>query len=102
VPQAYFSAKKVICDSPVDPAFPYRVANDLMRFTASSGSGWTQVTPDQAGHLADRGILVIGGLVNPTGSDHVLVVMPGPTKPDGGFMYQGFRLRSHGMFPPAL
>ena len=87
----------------VDPQFPYRVANDLMAYFASPGSGWRQVSSvEEASSLADQGIVVVGGLAYPRGQGHVLVVMPGPMHDSGGFVYNGNRIRSHGRFPPAL
>ncbi len=63
---------------------PYRVANDLMAHLASRNSGWRRVTVEEAGDLANKGRVVIGGLSNPGGSGHVVMVMPGEPRPAGG------------------
>ena len=87
----------------LDPSFPYRTANDLMTFFATPNSGWRRVSElREVSELANTGIVVVGGLQNEQGEGHVLVVMPGPFRMSGGFMYEGHRMRSHGLFPPAM
>ncbi|QYE32979.1 hypothetical protein KZX46_02170 (plasmid) [Polymorphobacter sp. PAMC 29334] len=60
---------------------PYRTANTLMTHLQSKDSGWHQVTVQQAGELANHGVVVVGGLASQSGSGHVVMVMPGPPLP---------------------
>ncbi|WP_419808083.1 hypothetical protein [Sphingomonas sp.] len=82
------------------PDEPYRTANDLMTHMQSRGSGWRKVALAEAGQLANAGKVVIGGLAVPGGHGHVVMVMPGPPRPSGGFrMNSGATLPSSGTFP---
>lgn len=81
---------------------PYRVANDMMNHMAKRGSGWRQVTLAEAAALANTGTVVIGGLASASGSGHVVMVMPGPMRPSGGFrMRDGKLLPPSGLYPPS-
>jgi hypothetical protein len=60
----------------VEEATPYRKANELMKYLKSGSSGWSEVKLTEAADLANRGVVVVGGLEDPSGSGHVLVVMP--------------------------
>lgn len=82
-----------------NPAEPYRTANQLMAEVARPGSGWREVSMQEASDLANKGKLVIGGLADPTGNGHVVGVMPGPMRPAGGFNGIPF---SPDVFPPSL
>lgn len=86
------------------PNEPYRTANSLMAYMASAGSGWRRViTLEEASQLANAGKVVIGGLAVPGGNGHVVMVMPGPMRPSGGFMMPDGKVqRSNGMFPPSV
>ena len=67
---------------------PYRTANDLMKSVHRHENGWRQVvTLEEASNLANQGKLVIAGLANPDvgKSGHVVVILPGPWKQNGGF-----------------
>lgn len=70
---------------------PYRTANAWMAHVQQPGNGWHSVTVQEAGALADKGVVVIGGLAAEGGSGHVVMVMPGPPKASG---HDGF-------FPPS-
>lgn len=81
---------------------PYRTANGWMAFLASPNSGWHQVSVEQAGDLANRGTVVIGGLAVQGGSGHVVMVMPGQARPAGGYaMPGGGTAPVYGAFPPS-
>ena len=87
----------------VNPSETYRTANELMTEMARPGSGWRQVASMQeASDLANSGKVVAGGLGEKVGHGHVVVVMPGPMRPSGGFEYQGKVMPSRGYFPPAM
>ena len=79
---------------------PYRTANVLMGYLSSASSGWRKVDVIEAGRLANEGKVVIGGLASQSGSGHVVMVMPGASKPAGGFrMNSGKMLPQSGSFP---
>lgn len=81
---------------------PYRVANAMMSHMAERGSGWRKVTLAEASELANAGKVVIGGLASASGSGHVVMVMPGPMRPSGGFrMRSGTMLPPSGLYPPS-
>ena len=87
----------------VNPNEPYLTANGLMASVAHRDSGWQQVTMQEASNLANKGKVVIAGLADRVGHGHVLIVAPGPMRPDGGLDQQGRPLlRSNGLFPPAV
>lgn len=71
------------------PDEPYRTANDFMTMVTRHGSGWRQVTVEEASRLANDGKVVIGGLPVPGGNGHILAVMPGSWRPAGGFVSNG-------------
>jgi hypothetical protein len=87
----------------VNPASQYRLANQLLQWFASPHSGWQQVkTLKEASALADQGKVVVGGLMNPTGHGHVIIVLPGPWKPAGGYYAHGQLMPRFGLYPPAM
>jgi hypothetical protein len=84
----------------VNPDEPYRTANEPMAHVARPGSGWRQVTSlQEASDLANAGKVVVGGLAVPRGNGHVLIVMPGPMQPAGGF---GGIHRTEILYPPSM
>ena len=85
------------------PDEPYRTANDFMTMVTRRGSGWRQVTVEEASRLANDGKVVIGGLAVPGSNGHILAVMPGPWRPAGGFMVGNNRMPSTPeQYPPAM
>jgi hypothetical protein len=85
-----------------NPDEPYRTANDFMAMVAHTGSGWRQVTQEEASRLANEGQVVIGGLAVPGGHGHILAVMPGPMRRAGGFMSNGTLIPPGDLAPPAM
>jgi hypothetical protein len=81
----------------VDPNQPYMVADQLMASVKRPGSGWRQVQLAEASDLANRGVVVLGGLEK-KGHGHVVVVMPGPWHAAGGFS----GLPEQGSYPPSM
>ena len=81
----------------VDPNQPYMVADDLMKVVKAPGSGWRQVDLQAASDLANKGVVVIGGLEK-QGHGHVVVVMPGAWHAAGGFS----GLPERGSYPPSM
>ncbi len=63
----------------------YMNANQLINNMAASPA-WQEVGLDELSGLADKGMLVVGG-AKADGNGHVIVVYPGPMKPNGGFSY---------------
>jgi hypothetical protein len=62
-------------------------ANDMSAAMDRPGSGWRRVdTWQEAAVLANAGRVVVGGLANPSGSGHVVGVLPGDPRPAGGFV----------------
>jgi hypothetical protein len=90
-----------VIKSIVDPTAPYHVANALMQGFALRGSGWHQVTIAEASELANQGIVVVGG-ATANNNGHVVIVLPGPLKPSGGYIANGQMMPNKGMFPPAM
>ncbi|MHB1303882.1 MAG: hypothetical protein ACYCZB_10470 [Acidiphilium sp.] len=87
----------------VDPKTPYRLANQLMQHFAVPNSGWHKVnTLKEASTLADQGKVVVGGLMEPGGHGHVIIVLPGPWKPAGGYVADGRMMPHFGLYPPAM
>ncbi len=83
----------------VDPQMPPLVANDLMGYFASPANGWRQVLSIQeASDLANRGIVVVAGKATHGGYGHVIIVLPGPWKPAGGYL----GIPKNGSYPPAM
>ncbi len=68
----------------VDPNQPYMMADQITASVKRPGSGWRQVQLAGASDLANRGVVVLGGLEK-KGHGHVVVVMPGPWHAAGGF-----------------
>ena len=95
----------------LDPNFKWLDANHLVDFFTAS-SDWKEVTVDEGGTLALKGVVVAGGLKKDGGHGHVIVIYPGPKKPSGGYLYPykdkktgqtvQLTMRSHGNYPPAL
>lgn len=95
-------AVRYVIKTLVDPSVPLLLANALMQKFAASGSGWKKVSWQDASALANQGKVVVGGLAEPGRHGHVLIVLPGPWKPSGGFKADGKLMMSHGLFPPAM
>ncbi|WP_217696427.1 hypothetical protein [Acidiphilium rubrum] len=75
----------------------------LMGYLANPANRWSKVRDyAEASALADRGVVVVGGLAEPGGHGHVIVVLPGRWRPSGGYKVDGRMMPSHGMFPPAM
>jgi hypothetical protein len=95
----------------VNPDAKYKVANALID-DLSSSSYWKEVSVDDGWALAQKGIVVIGGLKQPGDHGHVIVIYPGEKKASGGYAYtykdkatgkmKNDILRSHGTYPRAL
>lgn len=63
---------------------PWRQANSLI--THIKGGSWYSVTLDNGLILADKGLVVVGGLTDePNG--HVIVIYPGSKKLNGGYQF---------------
>lgn len=86
----------------VDPTIPNMAANPLILYLSSPAHGWKHVTMQEASKLADQGKVVVGGLADPHGHGHVIIVLPGRWRPAGGYMAQGQRMPFVGLFPPAM
>lgn len=87
----------------INPKSPYRLANQLLQWFATPNSGWQRVISlRQASALADQGKVVVGGLAEPTGHGHVIIVLPGPWKPAGGYRVHGRVMPHFGLYPPAM
>ena len=67
-----------------DPSQQYTQANQLVDYLATSPK-WQPVAVNELNRLASQGILVVGGLKKASGNGHVIVVYPGPEKPNGGY-----------------
>ncbi len=70
----------------VDPDFPEIDANAMVEYFVTS-SDWREVEVDEGWRLTERGCVVVGGLKNPKGHGHVIVMYPGEKKPTGGYLY---------------
>lgn len=81
----------------VDFKQPYLTADQLIDSIKRPRSGWRQVQLTEASDLANKGVVVLGGLEK-TGHGHVLVVMPGPWHAAGGFA----GLPQQGSYPPSM
>ncbi|HQT83581.1 MULTISPECIES: hypothetical protein [Acidiphilium] len=86
----------------VDAQFAYRQANQLILYLANPAHGWKQVGLKKASELADQGKVVVGGMAEPSGHGHVIIVLPGRWKPAGGYMADGRLMPFVGLFPPAM
>jgi hypothetical protein len=62
---------------------PFRDANHLIDYMDGN---WTEVDLDKAFELANKGIVVVGGL-KADNHGHVIVVYPGEKKGNGGYLY---------------
>lgn len=86
----------------VNPQEPYRTANVLIDYLSKN---WKEVTVDEGSELAQKGIVVVGGL-KATPNGHVIVMYPGPKIDSGGYAYPSggkqALMRAHGKFPPAM
>jgi hypothetical protein len=88
-------------DPSQDP--PRLLANDLISFISNPVHGWREVHPTQeAQDLANQGVVVVGGVTEPAGQGHVLVVMPGDMQRSGGFFDGVNEIPPGGLFPLAL
>lgn len=95
----------------IDPDSKYLEANQIVDFFIGD-SAWKEVTVDEGWNLAQQGIVVVGGLKNPGGHGHVIVIYPGQKIDSGGYLYtykdkktgqmKTDKLRSHGLYPRAL
>ena len=70
--------------SQYDPSQQYRQANQLVEYLATSPK-WQPVAVNELSGLASQGTLIVGGLEKASGNGHVIVVYPGPEKPNGGY-----------------
>ena len=89
----------------VNPNEKYRQANDFIDYWDEN---WESVTLDQGFELANKGVVVAGGLQVLGGHGHVIAIYPGTKIPDGGYQYfykranKYLTLPSTGMYPRAL
>src|ERR1700745_100528 len=65
----------------VSPNEPFRQANQLIGYLSVN---WKSVSLDEGFRLANTGAVVVGGLADPKGHGHVIVIYPGTKKPAGG------------------
>jgi len=87
----------------VDPAAPGLLANDMLAWLADPVNGWSQVADfTAASPLADQGQVVVAGAPELGGHGHVIVVVPGPWKPAGGYLANGAVMPQVGSFPLAM
>ncbi|MGD0567937.1 MAG: hypothetical protein ABSA78_05995 [Candidatus Sulfotelmatobacter sp.] len=69
---------------------------------------WEEVSVDDGFDLANKGVVVVGGLQVNGGHGHVIVIYPGPKIPNGGYQYfykkmnKYLVLKSSGLYPRAL
>jgi hypothetical protein len=56
----------------------------------------------KASELAGQGKVVVGGMAEPSGHGHVIIVLPGRWKPADGYMADGRLMPFVGLFPPAM
>lgn len=94
-----------------EPAFQWNDANGLIDYWIAS-SGWKEVSLDDGWQLAQKGIVVCGGLKKTGGHGHVIAIYPGEKKASGGYLYTYTdkktgklltdTMRSHGNYPRAL
>ncbi len=88
------------------PEQTWKNANALID-EISSSEAWREVAIGELSHLANQGILVVGGKKE-SGHGHVVVVYPGPEKRDGGFYYKDkvtgdqVLAKAHGMFARSM
>jgi hypothetical protein len=91
----------------VDPAMPALQANQMLEYFANPKNGWQQVADfHTASTLANNGKVVVAGKAEAV-HGHVIIVLPGPWKPAGGYAAinrdgQPFTTRRFGLFPPAM
>ncbi|HUB30836.1 MAG TPA: hypothetical protein VL967_14110 [Terracidiphilus sp.] len=93
----------------LDPQAQYLQANQLVD---ELDANWEEVSVDDGWALAQKGVVVIGGLQKKGDHGHVIVIYPGDKKNSGGYLYphkdkasgktKDLMLRSHGMYPRAL
>lgn len=86
----------------VDGTARYLLANALMLKISAPNRSWRHVIWQDTSILANQGKVVVGGLVEPGHHGHVIIVLPGPWKPSGGYKAHGKIVSSHGHFPPAM
>jgi hypothetical protein len=58
------------------PEIPYMTANRFVDYARSTGSGWQEVTAEDAVRLSAEGHIVVAGLADHGGHGHVAVVGP--------------------------
>ena len=68
------------------PVQNWKNANALIDEISTSDE-WQEVSVAELSGLANDGVLVVGGKKEP-GHGHVIVVYPGPEKPNGGFYFK--------------
>jgi hypothetical protein len=95
----------------IDKDFVWRDANHLIEFLSTS-STWKEVDSGEGWQLAQKGVVVVGGLAQTGGHGHVMVIYPGEQIDSGGYLYtykdkktgleKKEKLRSHGVYPRAL
>jgi hypothetical protein len=89
----------------VNPAEEYRQANEAIDYWDAN---WKSVSLDDGFNLANKGVVVVGGLQVPGGHGHVIAIYPGPKMPNGGYQYfykktgKYLTLDSNGDYPRAL
>jgi hypothetical protein len=81
----------------VNPEEPFRNANAMVDYMSIS---WKGVSLDDGFDLANAGTVVVGGLKNPKGHGHVIVIYPGPKKPAGGYSYWYKKSQKYILLPP--
>jgi hypothetical protein len=67
-----------------NPNEPYRMANALIDYMATN---WKSVELEDGYYLANKGVVVVGGVKVEQGHGHVIVIYPGPKKLNGGYKY---------------
>jgi len=89
----------------VNPTEQYRQANDFIDYWSAN---WKSVLLEKGLELANKGVVVVGGLQVPGGNGHVIAIYPGTKIPNGGYQYfykkanKYLTLPSTGMYPRAL
>ena len=89
----------------VNPGEDYRQANDLIDYWDDN---WKSVSLEEGFTLANKGVVVVGGLQVPGGHGHVIAIYPGTKIPNGGYQYfykkanKFLKLDSTGNYPRAL
>jgi hypothetical protein len=89
----------------VNPGETYRQANEFIDYWDEN---WKSVSLEEGFGLANRGIVVVGGLKVLGGHGHVIAIYPGTKIPNGGYQYfykpanKYLTLKPTGTYPRAL